>query len=296
MDHALRSLAAEADDGIEILVIDSSPTTTTIDIARGYSNRLRIRIIKRPDLSSWQTKTNVGVLAAESRHVCWLGADDVWIRGRAAAVKAWIAEAPKVPLHFASSIIIDNQGRKLGVWKCPLPENIALSSRLVIERLLVQNFVAAAAPVFRREAWLACGGLDETLWYTADWDMWLKLAAFGPIYYHGLTTVGFRIHGNSLTMSAPRDAADFERQMRMVVDRHLSKPPGTSKDLERVALTSIAVNVALASAFAGRPTGLMRAVIKVLDLRPAGICRYFRDSRILDRVLPRLRAVLAGKL
>ncbi len=28
----------------------------------------------------------------------------------------------------------------------------------------------------------------RTLWYTADWDMWLKLAAFGPMHNHGLTT------------------------------------------------------------------------------------------------------------
>jgi len=32
----------------------------------------------------------------------------------------------------------------------------------------------------------------------------------------------------------------------------------------------------------------------VLRLGPAGIFRYFRDSRLLERVIPRLRAKLAG--
>src|ERR1035438_6119918 len=66
---------------------------------------------------------------------------------------------------------IDQDGRKLGVWRCPLPANIELSSNLVMDRLLVQNFIAAPAPVFRRDTWLSCGGLDEKLWYTADWDI-----------------------------------------------------------------------------------------------------------------------------
>ena len=55
---------------------------------------------------------------------------------------------------------------------------------LVLERLLVQNFIAVPSPVWRRDAWLACGGLDLDLWYTADWDIWLKLARHGPAVIH----------------------------------------------------------------------------------------------------------------
>src|ERR1700678_3150389 len=179
---ALRSVAAEEADGVEVLVMDGSPTTASLDIARKYSDRLDLRIIERRDLLSWHTKTNFGVEVAGASHICWLGVDDLWLPGRAAAVRAWIESAPDASLHFASSAIIDRHGRKLGVWRCPLPANGALPSALVTERLLVQNFVAAPAPVFRKDAWLACGGLDESLWYTADWDIWLKLAASGPVY------------------------------------------------------------------------------------------------------------------
>ncbi len=294
IDASLSSLAAEETDGVEVLVIDGSPTPASLDIARTYSDRLRLRIFERRDLASWHTKTNFGVEVAEASHVCWLGVDDLWVPGRADAVRAWIETVPEAALHLAPSAIIDRRGRKLGVWRCPLPTRRALPSELVIERLLVQNFIAAPAPVFRKDAWRACGGLDEELWYTADWDMWLKLAACGTVYYHDNVTVGFRVHGASLTVTGSRDVADFERQLQIVLDRHLPRLCGDSKGVERAARASIAVNTALASASAGDLSGLLRAASQVLRLGPGGIHRYLRDSRIVDRVAPRIRAKLRG--
>jgi glycosyltransferase involved in cell wall biosynthesis len=294
IDASLNSLAAEAVEGVEVLVIDSSPTPATRDIAQTYSDRLRLRIIERCDLLSWQTKTNFGVEISDSSHICWLGVDDLWLPGRAAAARAWIQAAPEAPLHLAPTAIIDKGGRRLGVWRCPLPSNGEVGSALVMERLLVQNFVAAPAPVFRRDAWLSCGGLDENLWYTADWDIWLKLAARGPVYYHDGVTVGFRIHDGSLTVTGSRDSAIFAQQMQIVLDRHLAKLDGCSRSIERAARASIIVNTALASAARGNLRGLLGAASAVARLGPVGIHRYFRDSRIMDRVAPRVRAKLTA--
>lgn len=293
IDASLGSIAAESEEGVEVILIDGSPTSATRDAAQNYADRLRLRVLERCDLLSWHTKTNFGVEIAESSHICWLGVDDVWLPGRAAAVRGWIEAAPETPLHLAPSAIIDGNGRTLGLWRCPLPSNRELQSTLVTERLLVQNFVAAPAPVFRKDAWLDCGGLDVNLWYTADWDIWLKLAASHPVFYHDVATVGFRIHGGSLTMTGSRDAADFESQMQVVLERHLAKLGG-SKGIERAARVSITVNTAIASASAGDLTHLWGAAFEVLGLGPAGVRRYLRDSRIIERVMPRIRAKLTG--
>ena len=294
IDASLSSLAADVTEGVDVLLIDSSPTSATRDIAQNYVGRLRLRVLERCDLLSWQQKTNFGVEIAESTHLCWLGVDDLWLPGRAAAVRGWIDSAPEAPLHLAPGAIVDRNGRNLGVWRCPFPCSGEQLPALVMQRLLVQNFIAAPAPVFRKDAWLGCGGLDENLWYTADWDLWLKLIACGPVYYHEGVTVGFRIHDGALSVTGSRDPADFANQMQIVLDRHLTKLGTDSRGIERAARASIAVNTALATAYAGDISGLLRAAAQVLRLGPAGICRYVRDSRIVDRVLPRVRAKLAG--
>ncbi len=293
INASLNSVASEGADGIEILLIDSGPTRHTADIARGFSDRLNLRVFDRSDLSSWHSKTNFGVEASKSTHICWLGVDDLWLPGRAAAVRTWIDAAPQAALQLAPSEIVDKTGRTLGVWRCPLPANCQLTSSFVIQRLLVQNFIAAPAPIFRKDAWLRCGGLDEGLWYSADWDMWLKLASLGPVYYRDDVSVGFRIHSGSLTTSGSRNADDFAEQMLTVLNRHLPSL-GDSRQIERAARASISVNSALAAASTGDYRALMPAALQILRLGPSGVNRYLRDSRILDRALPRVRAKLYG--
>ena len=303
---ALASLAAEDTTGIDVLLVDGSPTSDTLDLAREFSGVLRLQLFSRPDLGSWHAKTNFAVAAAESAHLCWLGVDDVWLPGRVAAARRWIDAAPQAPLHLAPSAIIDARGQRLGVWRCPLPAECDLDATFVNERLLVQNFIGAPAPIFRKDAWQRCAGVDETLWYTADWDLWLKLAALGTTRYHREVTIGFRVHAGSLTATGSRSAADFRRQMQIVLERHLAAMRALAADAARAAATiarteraaraSIEVNTALAAAAAGSYAGLGRAAWRVLALGPAGVFRYLRDSRIAERLLPRLRAKFAGRL
>jgi hypothetical protein len=292
IDAALRSIATEAAAGIEIIVIDSSPTSATRDIVMGFSDRLDLRVFDRTDFKMWHDKTNFGVGIARADHVCWLHVDDLWLPGRAAAVRGWIEAAPEAVLHLAPSSIVDRDGRALGVWRCPLPANRAIGSEILMERLLVQNFISAPAPVFRKDAWLTSGGLDETLWYTADWDLWLKLVACGPVYYHDEVTTGFRIHPSSLTATGSRDATAFADQMLIVLDRHLSKL--CDRRIEAVARASISMNSALAAAAAGDFGDLWKALLDIVRLGPTGMHRYLRDSRIVERLAPRMRAKLKG--
>jgi len=93
------------------------------------------------------------------------------------------------------------------------------------------------------------------------------------------------------------DAADFRRQMDTVLTRHLARVELASRrGIERLARVSIAVNIGLALAARGRYRGLASAAFDLLCLGPVGIWRYWRASRIGERVLPRLKARWAGAL
>lgn len=291
----LESLAAAPTRGLDIVVIDSSPTPATRQIIDTFGSRLPLRLFHRPDLTPWQAKTNLGVELASADHVCILHQDDLWLPNRLEVIQGWVANAPDAVLHFAPTLVVDRHGRRMGRWGCPLPAERPLGAEFVLERLLVQNFVAVPAIVFRRSAWLACGGMDAKLWYTPDWDMWAKLAGVGTVLYHDEVTTAFRIHGSSLTMTGSRDAAEFRSQMQIVVDRHLRRLPAAVRGrVERAARASISVNVSLAAASAGSVDAYWDALRTILSLGPIGIRRYLRDSRLRERVMPRLRAKLAG--
>ena len=296
IDASLESLVAHGAPGIEVIVLDSSPDAATLDRVARFRDRLDLRAIDPQGLVMWHEKTNAGTRAARADHVCWLHQDDLWLPGRASALRRWIKADPAAVLHIANSVIVDRDGRSMGVWKCPFAAAAEgrIDPDVLLQRLLVQNFVATPSPVYRRDAFLAVGGLDESLWYTADWDLWLKFQGAGPVAFHPEATAGFRIHGNSLTVSGSRSPDDFRQQMRTVLDRHLPRLQRHQAQVGRAGQASIEVNTALAAASAGNLQEVTKAARALLRLTPANWVRFLRDTRLADRLIPRVRARLAG--
>ena len=291
----LASLAAEDLTGVEIFALDSSRTDRTRATLERHSSRLPIVYRNMPELKSWTAKTNLAAMQASGEHMCMLHQDDLWLPGRIGALRRTIAAHPGAALLLNPSTIVDRNGRRLGVWRCPLPTGREIEGHDLAASLLVQNFIAIPAPVIRREAWLAVGGLDESLWYTADWDLYLKLAAIGSAVYTSAVTTAFRVHGQSLTVAGSADRSDFADQMARVIRRHIDlAPPGQRRLVHRRALASSAINGALAQALAGNMRPMPGALLSLLRLGPREALRYVRESRIIERVVPRVRAHLAG--
>jgi glycosyltransferase involved in cell wall biosynthesis len=299
--HALASIADQVPPSerktVEVLAIEMADDSPSLEIARTFSDRIRLRLIVRPDLRMWHEKTNFGVSHAAADHVCWLHQDDLWLPGRFNTVRKWISEAPGAALHIAHSCFVDANGASLGLWRCPFDAPGPLPQETFLRHLLVQNFVAAPAPVFRKDAWLDCGGLDEKLWYTADWDVWLKLAGQGETYFHEEACTAFRVHGSSLTVSGSRDVKDFTSQLEMVLERHITAlSENVRKSIEPFAKTSMRINAALARAGAGDMSQLPGSLGAMISLGPFGMSKLLRDSRLVERVGARVRAKLRGSM
>jgi hypothetical protein len=300
LEDTLDSLVAQSDKGFECLVVDSSPDENTIGLAKNYADRLTLRFFKRVDLKHWRSKTNFGFSMARAPHVCMLHQDDFWLPQRSAVLREWLVAAPDISVHLHPSYVVDINGRRLGVWGCPLPASgTPIPRQILIERLLVQNFVSVPAPVIRRDSFLEVGGLDESLWYTGDWDLYLKLARAGAFAYHREALTCFRIHGSSLTMSGSRQVSDFESQMQSVLRSHISALPAARRNAVRSkALVSLRVNACLAAA-TNDPAPLkhlINAFGEVLGLGPVKMREYLFESRLFERLIPRLRARMAGNL
>ncbi len=292
----LDSVAAQDCRGIEFIMIDSGEGAGCRDIAAAYADRLAIRYERRPDIKPWTAKTNLAVLEAKAPWIAMLHQDDLWLAGRVETVRNAIDAYPEAAMIVAPSHFIGPDGRKVGTWALPFRRGLQPGSA-VGRDLLVQEVIALPAPVIRREAWLATGGIDEALWYTGDWDLYLKLSALGSVAVLPRPTTGFRLHRTSLTMTGSRDVADFRNQMASVLDRHWTTFSGSGDHaLRRCAQASIAVNCALAQVAAGDGKAWLALARTIARLGPIGLWRYLRLSRIVDRALPRLRLRLSGAL
>ncbi len=294
---ALDSIASQVVGGIECIAVDDGSRDSTVAILERYQDRIPLTIKVQPRTGNWVMNTNRALALARGEYACFLHQDDIWRPGRLVALRRLIDQNPGVDLILGSADFIDAKGKALGPWRCPLRSGPPfLDPSEVTKKLLVQNFVPIPAPIFKSAEARKYGGMDENLWYTADWDFWLKLASGVSALYYAPPLVGFRVHPHSQTMLRSSDPNEFRAQHRLVIERHLSRFPFPDQErarIRRISQFSIEVNTALAKTLREGTNGLSRLFLPLFSLGPAGVLTYLRNSRILERGLARIRAGLA---
>ncbi len=287
---ALESLLPQLDAGVELVVVDDGSTDGTVELVERLTRGTATRVLRPGRVGNWVAATNVGLREARGEWACFLHQDDLWLPGCLARLRGALATAPGA-LVVHDTRFVDPAGAPLGPWTCPLPGGDVAPAAFV-ERLLIQNFVSINAGAFRRAVALEQGGLDERLWFSADWDLWLRLGASGPVRVLREALGAYRVHPESQTAARAIAAGEWEDQLGTVLDRHLAAWPVAGprrRAVERAARCSVAVNSALAVAARGGQAAWLPLALRLLALGPLGWHRYLRDSRIVQRVASRLR-------
>lgn len=297
VEQALNSIVLQGDPDVECIVIDGGSTDATLAIISKYQSLVNLQIVTRKESPNWVWSTNRALELAQGPFSCLLHQDDFWLPGRLAAIREALELAPTIGFWVHAVQFVDRSGRPVGRWTCPwpaLPSQIDTQSALAT--LLVQNFIACPAPIFRTSQARQLGGLDETLWYTADWDFWLRLASHGSVVYLKEPLAAFRLHQNSQTMTGSRDLNAFLRQMDEVVDRYAPQIKDTANLIRtlRLARFSNLVNANLAGYVGGYHLDHLEVLSQGLQLGAQGLYDYLILSRIVERASARLRARVAS--
>lgn len=300
LEAALESVADQGGrDELEVIAVDDGSSDDTLAILAAWQGRLRMRLVEREHKGNWVENTNHALALARGAWVCVLHQDDLWLPGRLATARRLAERHPEAGLLAGPSWYVGPDGRRVGTWRCGLPlRDAPLAPDEVLERLLVQNTIAMPAPVFRRELALRLGGLDPELWYTADWDLWLKLAAAAPTVCWREYRTAFRLHGESQTSLRTERIDEVRRQLETALRRHLQRwevSAPTRAAVERTALLSIDLNLALAALRHSR-RGRARALARLLALLARrDILRCLRRARVLERALAQIRVRMRAR-
>lgn len=284
--QTLASIEEQQEKDLELIAVDDGSDDQTCEILAEYSQRLPLRIIKQPHCGNWVTNTNLGLQAARGSYISLLHQDDYWLKDRLSTLRRLSEKHPDAVLFLHPSWFVDEQSRPLGKWQCPFPKDLRpLPFEATFPCLLVQNFISIPAPMFQREAVLRTGLMDESLWFTADWKLWLNLSQEGSWIYHPQPLSCFRIHAQSQTVQG---CSGHSEQYARVLDEflHLSPEPKRSKQL---AHYSLLWNSSLSGYLQQQPLGLGNLIIKGLMLGPKGLYLFWKYSRLYERTVSRLR-------
>lgn len=164
---AIESVLAQDYPHVEHLIFDAGSTDETAAVAARYSGRSTF--VQAADRGQSHA-INRGLRCARGEIVQWLNADDWLEPGAIGAVVEAFRRAPDAAAVYGHGRVADGEGRPAGApYRAPLPFDL--------RRLLcVCDTLAQPSCFLRRDAVLAVGGLDETLHWAMDWDLYLRLA------------------------------------------------------------------------------------------------------------------------
>jgi glycosyltransferase involved in cell wall biosynthesis len=194
-------LSQKGDFELEHIVMDAGSKDNTLDILKTHSSHLTYR--SEPDKGQ-SDAINKGFRMATGDILAWLNSDDMYEPN---ALQQVAAEYRREPFHwcFGDCRIIDENDRAIRpliTWY-----KINQSKRYSYRRLLRRDFISQPSTFFSRKAYDETGEINPLLFYSMDYDYWLRLGRKHPPRYIHRFLANFRWYTMSKNGAAYRRAA-----------------------------------------------------------------------------------------
>jgi hypothetical protein len=191
IEETIESVLRQDYPRLEYIVVDGGSTDLTLDRLRRHEGRLRW--ISERDAGQ-AAAINKGFAMGSGEILGWLNCDDGYEpEAIARAVRSFL-DRPDVMMVYGDARYVDAAGRELG--PCDLVEPFDLDRLVRWGDIVVQP-----AAFFRRTAFEAVSGLDETLHWAMDYDLWIRLGRRFPVLYVPERLAWYRLTGANKTLS-----------------------------------------------------------------------------------------------
>lgn len=187
--RAIRSLLAQRDPALEILVIDGGSSDRTLAELEPFRPRLRC-LVSEPD-GGHADALRKGFARAEGEFLHWLNADDLLLPGAFAALREALSRRPDATFAHGARVFIDESDRVTGFRTLPWRSAYALSR---------WPWMHQETALFRRRDVEAVGGIDASLSFAVDYDLFVRLLGRGPAIWVDRPLGAFRRHPGSKTV------------------------------------------------------------------------------------------------
>jgi glycosyltransferase involved in cell wall biosynthesis len=204
----IESVLAQAYPQLEYIVMDGGSRDGTREVVERYAGRLRY--VRQSDAGQADAIAR-GFELGSGEVLAFLNADDLYEPGAFAAVVAAFERGADVV--YGDARFIDASGTEIGHYP------VADFDPATFERTC---FLSQPATFFRRSAYDRAGGIDRSLHFAFDYDLWIRLARVARFERIDRTLAAARMHPASKTLGQRR--ASLEESIG-VLRRHFGYVP-----------------------------------------------------------------------
>jgi glycosyltransferase involved in cell wall biosynthesis len=218
IEETIRSVLLQGYPDLEYIIMDGGSTDGTVDIIRRYEPWLSC-VHTRPD-GGQAAALAQGFRQATGQILAWLNSDDRYRPGTFARVARFFSGRPRVVFGCGDVNYVDRQGNLVErIWA-------VRPTHLLTTNLGVYCWPQQGC-FWRRRAYYRAGGVDSSLRFAMDVDLFIRLSASGPSRrIPGAPLADFRIHGGAKSSTIPQVA---KREIEGLVKKY-SNPRIRSKE------------------------------------------------------------------
>lgn len=206
--RTLESVLSQADgESMQIEVVDdASPDHGVEELVHSIGGP-RIRYHRHARNQGLTGNWNSCITRAHGQWVHILHQDDLVRAGFYRRLREGLEHHPSAQAAFCRFTHINEAGTTLYTAEEERSTAGLLEEWLV--RIAARNRIQCPAIVVRRRTYETLGGYHPGLTHAMDWEMWVRIAAHGPVYYEPEILADFRQHEGSTTSRQMRSAENI---------------------------------------------------------------------------------------
>jgi glycosyltransferase involved in cell wall biosynthesis len=207
---AIESVLAQSYPHFELLVWDDGSEDNSVAIAQQYARQdSRVRVIAAPHRGI-AVSHNAAVAQTTGEYIGYVDSDDL-LQPQALAQTVTILDTQKqVGVVYTDYIVIDKTGQQQRQGsRCQIPYS---------KDGLLTNFMTFHFRLLRRHLFCQVGGMDESLQYSVDYDLCLKLSEVTEFIHLAKPLYYYRSHQGNISHDYKRRFVQVECSRQAVIN------------------------------------------------------------------------------
>lgn len=221
-------ISQEGDFHLDYIVVDGGSTDDSVAIIRHYDSLFKqgewplkcsgitFRWLSEKDRGQTDALMK-GFRLAEGEILAWLNSDDTYLPGALQTAAAFFKGHPDTALMYGDAMYRDASGAGIGSYR---------TAPFDLDRLAAANIICQPAAFFRKAAFAAAGGLDGSLHFAMDYDLWIRIGRRFSCKHIPRLLATYRLHETSKTVNAATLISNSEESLD-VARRHFAWAPLT---------------------------------------------------------------------
>lgn len=279
---SIESVLAQTLKDFELILIDDLSRDETWAIAQEYARQdKRVSAVRNSKTLGLVGNFNRCLEAAKGRYVCVWHQDDMMMPQNIENKVALLEANPQVGFVHSNVLMIDEQGQVLSEhWEVDSRHDYIAAGREFFLKMIQpgKNYVCCPSVLARRECYDGLGKFRSELYFTCDWEMWMRLSLYYDVGCLGTPLVQFRRHRDSESFRIEGTVSDIEQELLakyLVLSDHGHRVPDADK-LKKHIVVGVSGEELLRArrAFSeGRSAEGWNRLRFSIKLRPALLCR-----------------------